>query len=269
VGGYTEIASGDQTADRIRELIRSLGLRPMLGNGWKVVVVNEADRMSDACEYLWLDALESLPRDTVILFTTNHAEKMSTRFRTRCEVIEFTADADTIRDAVQARIDAVWTAETGRDDAPRLDRLKGVEANGEISIRAALQALNPLIRQARKRPAIDWSLILHAWQTAGQIVIEGRNGDEYVFRYHGDTDARSALQARVDDVWRTEGGRGQSPDVSDLLTGTLGRFSLASKLAGPSLAWPEFVPSAQVSNPADVLETLPRSKPRKPRRKTA
>ena len=49
----------------------TLSFRPMLGSGWKVLVCNEADRMTTSAETIWLDALEGLPPKSVIVFTTN------------------------------------------------------------------------------------------------------------------------------------------------------------------------------------------------------
>lgn len=155
VGGVDEIPSGEQTADKIRALLPAMWLRPMSGNGWRVVILNEGDRMSEAVQYIWLDALEQLPPNTVVIFTTNHAEKMAKRLRDRCELCEFTADALAIGAEVQQRVNAVWFAETGRTDAPRVDDLPGVIEGGEISIRAALQKLTPLVRAAKKAPKPD------------------------------------------------------------------------------------------------------------------
>jgi len=71
MGGVTSVASGEQTADAVRGAFQSLWYCPMRGSGWKVLVVNEADRMSTAAETIWLDALENIPGRSVIVFTTN------------------------------------------------------------------------------------------------------------------------------------------------------------------------------------------------------
>jgi DNA polymerase III delta prime subunit len=44
----------------------------MVGSGWKVVIINEADRMTPQAEVMWLDGLEKLPAKTVVVFTTNN-----------------------------------------------------------------------------------------------------------------------------------------------------------------------------------------------------
>jgi DNA polymerase III delta prime subunit len=65
----------------------------MFGSGWKVIVANEADRMTAQAETVWLDRLESLPPRTVIVFTTNYPEKLSQRLRDRCTRLVFEAQA--------------------------------------------------------------------------------------------------------------------------------------------------------------------------------
>src|SRR5262249_35995428 len=75
LAGLYQIASGEQTGDSVRGLLRTLQLCPLRGSGWKVAVINEADYMSASAAQIWLDALENLPPRSVIVFTTNHAGK--------------------------------------------------------------------------------------------------------------------------------------------------------------------------------------------------
>ena len=97
IGGYEEIASGEQTAEAVRQLARSLRLRPMSGL-WRLIVVNEADKMTGGAEAIWLDVLESLPENVTVVFSSNNPEKLSQRFRNRCEEIEFVADESAVRE---------------------------------------------------------------------------------------------------------------------------------------------------------------------------
>lgn len=96
LGGFDEIASGEQTADAVRDIGRRLKLRPLSGT-WRVIVVNECDRMNAQAEVIWLDLLESMPAHVVFVFTTNNPGKLSQRFRDRCREIEFRADAAAVR----------------------------------------------------------------------------------------------------------------------------------------------------------------------------
>ncbi len=60
MGGVWTIASGEMSADGVRDVYSRLQLVPMFGNGWKVCICNECDRMSTAAETIWLDRLETL-----------------------------------------------------------------------------------------------------------------------------------------------------------------------------------------------------------------
>lgn len=153
-GGVHTIASGDQTADTIRDLYKRLWACPFSGTGWKVLIVNEADRMRAAAETVWLDRLERMPPRTVICFTTNDANLMAARFRDRCTRIVFVSDAETMMPAGQALAMRVWRAELGRKPTPA-DRLtidaaveRSVE-NGQLSLRRVVQNIGPVIETIR------------------------------------------------------------------------------------------------------------------------
>lgn len=142
-GGVWTIASGEQTADSVREMYRRMWSTPFHGSGWKVVIVNEADRMSPQAETIWLDILESLPARTVVVFTTNYAAKLPARFRDRCIRNAFASDAEKVRESAVAFAAGVWKAETGR--AADMSRIRGIvadsEQEGQISFRRVLQVL--------------------------------------------------------------------------------------------------------------------------------
>jgi replication-associated recombination protein RarA len=150
-GGLIEIGSGDQTADTVRDQIRTLGLRPMFGSGWRVLVLSEGDRMSEAVQYLWLDALEALPSRVVVVFTTNYLSRIKRRLADRCEVIVMTHDPDVMMADAQRLADRIWSEETGRADSPRLRAIAGAIIDGELSLRALVRGLEPLIRSAKQR----------------------------------------------------------------------------------------------------------------------
>ncbi len=154
LGGLHEIASGEQTADTVREMLNALRLRPLFGeDGWKVLIVNEADKMSGQAEAIWLDGLEHLPAKTVAAFTTNRPEALSKRFRHRCETYFFESDTKKIGPAIRALGKRVWKAEGCRGTCPALDTL-GMPTLGDLedmnaSFRLALQQLGRFIREAR------------------------------------------------------------------------------------------------------------------------
>ena len=157
-GGCFEIASGELTAETVREMFRTtLAYRPFFGSGWKVLICNEADAMSKQSEIIFLDILEHLPEKTVVIFTTNEAANMSARFKQRCELHTFKTPVKDFGQgngdceiAAQAMIDEVWQKELGHNHSPRLGDLDGWRDGGNLSFRSVLQALEPLIRLQRE-----------------------------------------------------------------------------------------------------------------------
>jgi replication-associated recombination protein RarA len=150
-GGLIEIGSGDQTADAVRDQIRALGMRPMFGSGWRVLVLSEGDRMSTAVQYLWLDALESIPPRCVVIMTTNRLDKLERRLETRFETIVLQHDPSAMLADAQRLADRIWSEETGRTDSPRVRAIAGAIVDGELSLRALVRGLEPLIRSAKQR----------------------------------------------------------------------------------------------------------------------
>ena len=157
-GGIFEIASGEMTADTVREMFKTtLAYRPFYGSGWKVVIANEADKMSAKASEIWLDVLEHLPEKCVVVFSTNDVRGLESRFRQRCEchafktpVRGFDQPESPAEIAAQSLIDEVWQAELGHNHSPRLADLDGWNDGGHLSFRSVLSALDPLIRAQRE-----------------------------------------------------------------------------------------------------------------------
>lgn len=146
-GGLHIIASGEQTADSVRDVLRKLWFLPMYGKGWRVLIVNECDRMATPAETIWLDALESLPAHCVVIFTTNHPEKLSDRFRDRCERYEFASDLQSV--GVESLSDLarkIWREETGEMNTKPRIKLSAVEQDGKVSFRRLVQEVQRCIR---------------------------------------------------------------------------------------------------------------------------
>ena len=143
-GGVYVVASGEQSADAVRDIARQMWNAPFSGSGWKVVIVNECDRMALPAETVWLDRLEALSPRTVVVFTTNHAGKLSARFRDRCTGLTFDSDASAVEPAVRELLEEMWRAETGDNVAPRAVISKiiaGTTQDGQLSFRRAVKAL--------------------------------------------------------------------------------------------------------------------------------
>jgi replication-associated recombination protein RarA len=186
-GGLFEVASGELTADSVREMFRTtLAYRPFYGSGWKVLICNEADNRSSQAEFVLLDILENLPPQTVVVFTTNEPEKLSPRFRQRCECHAFktpvrqhgeTASAAEL--AAQKLIDDVWQSELGHNHSPSLDELDGWRDGGHISFRSVLSALEPMIRAQRDIDAEELAAMksaLPAVPVRGEVLADGQKG---------------------------------------------------------------------------------------------
>jgi replication-associated recombination protein RarA len=155
-GGFYQIASGEQTGESVRRAMAALATRPFMGSGWKVLVVNEADALTPGAAYVWLDALENLPAQTVVIFTTNNAGKLPRRLVDRCEHMQFEASALLIRQDLQSLACEVWRSETGRGDCPEVEEFGPLgDENGDASFRRLLQAMEPAIRAAKAGRTIE------------------------------------------------------------------------------------------------------------------
>jgi hypothetical protein len=153
LGGIFEIPSGDQDGAAVKKLLAGLRMRPLYGSGWKVVIVNEADYMTRQAEVIWLDALENLPPQTVVIFTTNDVAKLPGRLVGRCEMIAFSGEPEDIHQAMVEKVREVWEGETGEplpaipDGLGRLDLFTGT-----LSIRLAIQQVAPYARTRQPLP---------------------------------------------------------------------------------------------------------------------
>ena len=154
LGGLFSIASGEQTADSVRDMLDHLRYRPLCGSGWRMLVVNESDIMSRAAETIWLDGLEKLRPQCVVIFTTNAPQKLSARFRGRCKSYAFESESHLLSPVIRDMARRVWKAEVPRVPPPSfdglglptvLDRLDGLHA----SFRLALQQLGELVLEAK------------------------------------------------------------------------------------------------------------------------
>ncbi len=154
-GGLWQIASGEQSAEAVREMARRMWVKPMLGSGWKVLVVNEVDRMHPQAEAVWLDVLEHIPPRTVVVFTTNFTGKLSPRFRDRCTRLAFESDAATLRKTAEELVRVIWRRETGTNSlrAAAVERIvEGAVEEGKLSMRRVVQGIAPaLLNEPRAR----------------------------------------------------------------------------------------------------------------------
>lgn len=149
--GFENVLSGTQDADTVTSVLDDLRYTPMNNEaGWRVVLVDEADLATLKAKQIWVSALETLPLRRVIVFTTNNPEKLEPRFHERCQRIDFESSGSTLMHDAQLLANRVWQGELDRSDAPDVRQLKGlIDADGRLSFRRVIRALEPLIRAAR------------------------------------------------------------------------------------------------------------------------
>jgi replication-associated recombination protein RarA len=132
------IASQDCTVAEIDRVHRSCQYVPMAGKRMHVVIVDEADQMSNAAQLSLLsklDATNATP-NTIWIFTCNETERFADRFLSRCVMVEF-SNYGVAKEATQLLAD-VWEKESNGATAPNFARIVK-EANNNI--RTALNKL--------------------------------------------------------------------------------------------------------------------------------
>jgi hypothetical protein len=75
-----------------------------------VVLIDEADRMSDAAQLALLSKLDStaFPPNTIFIFTANATENLEKRFLSRCRTIEFSSYGTLAGDDPHPRLIQLW-----------------------------------------------------------------------------------------------------------------------------------------------------------------
>lgn len=134
------IASQQCTVDAVYDTIRRCWYVPMSGpGGWHLILVDEADRMSNAAQLALLSPLDStapVPQ-TIFIFTCNDTGTLEKRFLSRCVVLDFRADS--INGDMEALLRRVWSREAP-DDAPPPD-FDLISSDAAGNVRDALNKL--------------------------------------------------------------------------------------------------------------------------------
>lgn len=130
-----QINGQDMNSDKVRELAETVRLASWRPNGWRVVIIDEADRMSEAAQVLWLSLLENLGR-CVVIFTSNEKSDFEPRFLSRLKVLHYTTQG--MAPAGAAYLQSVAAREGFPLDERTATKLMREAGN---NLRAALQAL--------------------------------------------------------------------------------------------------------------------------------
>jgi DNA polymerase III subunit delta' len=167
--------------------------RPGLGH-WQVVVIEDADRLTEAASNALLKAIEEPPERTVFLLCTPslHPDDISVTIRSRCRVLVLrtpssSAVADVLRREGVDDATAEWAAQAGQGHVGRSRRLaRDADARQRraavlaipaalTSLQACLDAADHLVRAAEAE-AVATSLELDANETEALQIALGAGG---------------------------------------------------------------------------------------------
>lgn len=117
------IPSQHCTVAELEESLRMTMYVPMLGKRFWLVLVDEADQMTDKAQLSLLSKLDStgIRENCIFVFTCNDTDRLETRFLSRCMVIEFSSYG--MSSDIAKYLDSVWHAEGGNGNCPDLTRL--------------------------------------------------------------------------------------------------------------------------------------------------
>jgi replication-associated recombination protein RarA len=89
------IPSQECNLENIERVRRTCQYVPMAGCKMHLVLVDEADRMTDAAQISLLSKLDStnFPPNTIFVFTCNASDRLEARFLSRLRVIEFSSSS--------------------------------------------------------------------------------------------------------------------------------------------------------------------------------
>lgn len=126
-----------------RELFdgNALRLRPMFGSGWHCVILEEFDWLPAQTQRFLKVALETkLPSKSVVVATSNGAGKLDAALLQRFRCYSFSSGKQ-FAAAAQQRIAEIWRLEVGDVEMPSMWRHWGVTADGQFSLRVALDRM--------------------------------------------------------------------------------------------------------------------------------
>lgn len=111
---------------------------PMAPGGLHIVLVDEADQMTNPAQLALLSKLDStaFPPNTVFIFTCNSTNGLEPRFLSRTRQIEFSSYG--MAGEIAAFLDRVWHSEGGNGNGPDLSRVAKESRN---NVRDALMTL--------------------------------------------------------------------------------------------------------------------------------
>lgn len=126
------------TLEAVERVRRTCQYVPVSGKRMHLVLVDEADQMSDAAQLALLSKLDSTDPapSTIWIFTANSTDRLEERFLSRCRTLEFSSYG-IAGDAVSL-LQRVWEREAGDAPAPNFARIVKESTN---NLRDALMRL--------------------------------------------------------------------------------------------------------------------------------
>jgi DNA polymerase-3 subunit gamma/tau len=121
----------------VEDVIRQCWYVPASG-GFHLVLVDEADRMTNAAQLHFLSKLDAtaFPPQTIFVFTCNATEGLEPRFLSRTRQIEFSSYG--IANDVARLLESIWQRETSSACSPNFARIVKESSN---NVRDALMCL--------------------------------------------------------------------------------------------------------------------------------
>jgi len=122
-GEVIHIPSQHCTVADVEEAIRRCWYIPMTTGGFHVVLVDEADQMTDKAQLLFLSKLDvtARPPNTIFIFTCNDTEKLEPRFLSRCLRVEFSSYG--LASDGTEYLAKIWDAEANGAEKPNLAQI--------------------------------------------------------------------------------------------------------------------------------------------------
>ena len=121
----------------VEEIIRQCWYVPQSG-GFHLVLVDEADKMSNAAQLHFLSKLDAtaFPPQTIFVFTCNTTDGLEARFLSRTRQIEFSSYG--MASEATRLLESIWQREANSASAPNFARIVKESSN---NIRDALMTL--------------------------------------------------------------------------------------------------------------------------------
>jgi replication-associated recombination protein RarA len=122
-GEVIHIPSQHASVAEVEDAIRRCWYVPMVPGGFHVVLVDEADQMTDKAQLLFLSKLDatSRPPNTIFIFTCNETENLEPRFLSRTLRVEFSSYG--IASEAVEYLGKIWDTEANGATRPNLAQI--------------------------------------------------------------------------------------------------------------------------------------------------